>query len=161
MTAFRRIASFKTADEFRARLAELEIELPFAERLDPAPLAQPIEHGGLRCGNRFAILPMEGWDGTEDGKPTDLTRRRWGRFGSSGANLIWGGEAVAVRHDGRANPNQLVMSPANVASIAELREHLVSEHRSAFGNDDGLLVGLQLTHSGRFSRPNDKKRLEP
>ena len=102
---------------------------------------------------------MEGWDGTEDGKPSDLTRRSWGRFGQSGAKLIWGGEAVAVRHDGRANPNQLVMSPANVASIAELREHLVAEHRSAFGNDDGLLVGLQLTHSGRFSRPNDKEAI--
>jgi NADPH2 dehydrogenase len=161
MTAFRRIASYKSADEFRARLAELVIELPFAEYLYPTPLAQPIERGNLRCGNRFAILPMEGWDGTEDGKPTVLTRRRWGRFGKSGAKLIWGGEAVAVRHDGRANPNQLVMSPANVASIADLREHLVSEHRSAFGNDDGLLVGLQLTHSGRFSRPYDKKRLEP
>jgi NADPH2 dehydrogenase len=161
MAAFRRIASYKTADDFLARLTELGIELPFAEKVDATPLAQPIERGGLRAGNRFAILPMEGWDGTEDGKPTELTRRRWGRFGQSGAKLIWGGEAAAVRHDGRANPNQLVMNASNVAAIADLREHLVAEHRSAFGNDDGLLVGLQLTHSGRFSRPNEKKRLEP
>lgn len=161
MTAFRRIASYKTADDFRARLTELGIELPFTEKVDPVPLAQPIERGGLQSGNRFAILPMEGWDGTEDGKPTELTRRRWGRFGQSGAKLIWGGEAAAVRHDGRANPNQLVMNAANVAAIADLRVQLVAEHRSAFGSDDGLLVGLQLTHSGRFSRPNEKKRLEP
>lgn len=164
MPPFRRIASFKTAEEFRARLAELGLALPFDDEVESgraSPLAQPIERGGMKAGNRWAVLPMEGWDGTEDGKPTELTRRRWGRFGQSGAKLIWGGEAVAVRHDGRANPNQLVMSEANFANIAELREHLVSEHRSAFGNDDGLRVGLQLTHSGRFSRPNDKKRLEP
>ena len=162
MTPFRRIASIKSPDDFRARLSELGVDLPFDDQVlcGPAsPLAQPIERG-LRAGNRWAVLPMEGWDGTSDGKPSDLTRRRWGRFGQSGAKLIWGGEAVAVRHDGRANPNQLVMSPANVVSIAELRDHLMSEHRAAFGSDDGLLIGLQLTHSGRFSRPNDKKRLE-
>jgi NADPH2 dehydrogenase len=164
MTPIRRVASFKTAEEFRARLDELSVELPFDDEVasgSSSPLVEPIERGGLKAGNRWAVLPMEGWDGTEDGQPSDLTRRRWGRFGQSGAKLIWGGEAVAVRHDGRANPNQLVMSEANVASIADLREHFVSEHRSAFGADDGLLIGLQLTHSGRFSRPNDKKRLEP
>ncbi|MBK6971204.1 MAG: hypothetical protein IPH29_19380 [Candidatus Microthrix sp.] len=58
-------------------------------------------------GNRFCALPMEGWDGTTDGAPTDLVARRWRRFGESGAKLIWGGEAVAVHPDGRAN-HQLV-----------------------------------------------------
>src|SRR5262245_25189533 len=99
MAVFRRVASIKNADEFRARLAELEIELPFDEALKSgreSPLAQPIERGGLTAGNRWAVLPMEGWDGTSDGKPTELTKRRWGRFGRSGAKLIWGGEAVAV-----------------------------------------------------------------
>ena len=66
---------------------------------------------GVRVGNRFAILPMEGWDGSTDGRPSDLTRRRWRHFGISGAKLIWGGEAVAVRQDGRANPNQLLLTP--------------------------------------------------
>ena len=65
---------------------------------------------------------MEGWDGTRDGEPSDLTRRRWRNFGISGAKLIWGGEAVAVRHDGRANPNQLLMTPATQPAIAALRE---------------------------------------
>ena len=98
---------------------------------------------------------MEGWDGTKDGEPTDLTRRRWRNFGISGAKLMWGGEAVAIRHDGRANPNQLMLTPATQASIAGLRETLVSAHRERFGpNADGdLYLGLQLTHSGRFARP--------
>ncbi len=56
-----------------------------------------------------------------DGRPTELTRRRWQRFGLSGAKLIWGGEAVAVRHDGRANPNQLMLNETTVGDLAELR----------------------------------------
>jgi len=35
-------------------------------------------------GNRVAIQPMEGWDGTADGNPSELTVRRWQRFGCSG-----------------------------------------------------------------------------
>src|SRR5262249_16271671 len=111
-------------------------------------------------GNRFCILPMEGWDGTTDGRPSDLTRRRWRNFGLSGAKLIWGGEAVAVRHDGRANPNQLVMNEATQTDIAARRGLLVETHRERFGDTDDLLVGLQLTHSGRFARPHGKQ-LEP
>ena len=99
---------------------------------------------------------MEGWDGTREGAPSDLTRRRWRNFGTSGAKLIWGGEAVAVRHDGRANPHQLMMSPRTVGAIAALRESLVAAHRERFGsNADGdLYIGLQLTHSGRYARPD-------
>ncbi|MGH7789608.1 MAG: hypothetical protein ACRERC_22240 [Candidatus Binatia bacterium] len=52
--------------------------------------------------NRFVVQPMEGWDGTDDGRPTPLTERRWRNFGRSGAAWIWGGEAVAVRAGGRA-----------------------------------------------------------
>jgi 2,4-dienoyl-CoA reductase-like NADH-dependent reductase (Old Yellow Enzyme family) len=106
---------------------------------------------------------MEGWDGTPEGEPSALTRRRWENFGRSGAKLIWGGEAVAVRADGRANPNQLLASPRTKASIAGLRERLVAAHRDRFGAnaDRDLYVGLQLTHSGRFARPRRHDRPEP
>ncbi len=106
---------------------------------------------------------MEGWDGDRDGKPTDLTVRRWRHFGSSGAKLIWGGEAVAVRHDGRANPNQLLLTDDTLKSIEALRESLVSAHRDRFGTnaDDDLFVGLQLTHSGRFARPDAQGQPAP
>ncbi len=73
---------------------------------------------------------MEGWDGTDDGRPTDLTRHRWRNFGRSGAKLIWGGEAVAVRPDGRANPDQLMINDATLADIAGLRQALVETHAS-------------------------------
>jgi 2,4-dienoyl-CoA reductase-like NADH-dependent reductase (Old Yellow Enzyme family) len=104
---------------------------------------------------------MEGWDGTADGNPTERTIRRWQRFGSSGAKLIWGGEAVAVCHEGRANPNQLMLTPLTRKGLANLRATLIEEHCRTTGSVEGLLVGLQLTHSGRYSRPNEKNRPEP
>ncbi len=121
----------------------------------------PFQHAAKPIGNRFCILPMEGWDGTRDGQPSELTRRRWMNFGRSGAKLIWGGEAVAVRHDGRANPNQLWMHDDSLASIERLRTSLVDAHQSPFGQTDDLLVGLQLTHSGRYCQPNEKGKPEP
>jgi NADPH2 dehydrogenase len=163
---YTRVAALKTAEAFRAHLAREGVSLAFDPELAPpgaSPLAQPLEADGLRAGNRFCILPMEGWDGTPEGEPTDLTRRRWRHFGISGAKLIWGGEAVAVRADGRANPNQLVITEQTQGSLAALREELVASHRERFGPnaDSDLCVGLQLTHSGRYSRPNASSRPEP
>ncbi len=161
-----RVAALKTADLFRRHLESSGIDLGFDDALLPpaeSPFRQPFVDGPVRVGNRFCVLPMEGWDGTTSGEPSDLTRRRWQRFGASGAKLIWGGEAVAVRHDGRANPNQLLMSEGTEPALASLRDELVASHRERFGsNADGdLYLGLQLTHSGRFSRPNVWNRPEP
>ena len=164
--SYPRVASLKTADAFRQHLRACGASLAFDETVDGAgasPLAQPFELDGVRVGNRFCILPMEGWDGTADGEPSDLTRRRWQRFGLSGAKLIWGGEAVAVQHDGRANPNQLVLDARTQPAIAGLRDALVAAHREHFGaNADGdLFAGLQLTHSGRYAKPSINSRPEP
>ena len=103
-----------------------------------ATLAQPLAFASRTIGNRFSILPMEGWDGTSDGKPSELTLRRWRRFGESGAKLIWGGEAVAVRHDGRANPHQLLISEANLPDLLKLRGELVKAHQGKFGQGQDL-----------------------
>jgi 2,4-dienoyl-CoA reductase-like NADH-dependent reductase (Old Yellow Enzyme family) len=162
--SYPRIASLKTSAQLLARLAELGTSLPFDERVEPAPgspLAQPLTRSGLTARNRFCILPMEGWDGTLDGRPTDLTRRRWQHFGLSGASLIWGGEAFAVRHDGRANPNQLAFGPHATRDLTTLRQALVDAHRGSYGTTDGLVIGLQLTHSGRYARPNPGGGWEP
>lgn len=163
---FPRIATLKTADRFRQHLTSAGIPLDFDDELLPpteSPFARPFEMDGVRVGNRFCVLPMEGWDGTTDGRPSELTIRRWRQFGAGGAKLMWGGEAVAVRHDGRANPNQLLLTPDTQSSIAALREALVAAHRERFGAnaDRDLLVGLQLTHSGRWSRPTVFDRPEP
>jgi len=129
------------ADDFLGHLATLGVSLPFDAHPDLEVLATPITVAARAVRNRFAILPMEGWDATGDGRPTDLVRRRWGRFGTSGAGLVWGGEAFAVRPDGRANPHQLCLGPTSGDDLRELRELLAPEQ----------IAGLQLTHSGRWS----------
>ncbi len=162
--SYPRVASFKTPDALRRHLDEAGVRLDLDDRVEAgpsSPLARPFASGRIEVGNRFCILPMEGWDGTADGHPSDLTRRRWRHFGQSGAKLIWGGEAVAVRHDGRANPNQLMLTDATRSGIECLRRELVCAHRERFGSDRDLLVGLQLTHSGRYARPSATDRSEP
>ena len=161
---FVKVKSLQSPHGFKENLARLGLAMPCDDALESGPdsvMAQPLQVGPFRVGNRFAVHPMEGWDGLADGRPSDNTRRRWDRFGRTGAKLIWGGEAVAVRHDGRANPRQLVLNSDTAPDIAQLRETLVKAHRETMGSDEGLVMGLQLTHSGRFCKPNDDARMEP
>jgi NADPH2 dehydrogenase len=145
------VKSLKRADALQAHLIELGVRLPFADPPDLDALRAPIEVAGQSCGNRFAVLPMEGWDGTDDGRPTDLVRRRWQRFGHSGAALVWGGEAFAVRPEGRANPHQLCMGPSSATDLAELHALLAPEQ----------VTSLQLTHSGRWAVDPRPAHAEP
>ena len=162
-----RIPSLKNVDEFRQHCASLAIDLPCEDQIISAP-ASPLSHSvpditinGKTIGNRYAIQPMEGWDGTTTGGISKDMVRRWARFGESGAKLIYGGEAMAVRADGRANPNQLILNRENQSGIAQLRQALLAAHTERYGGSDDLVIGFQLTHSGRFCRPRDKKKLEP
>lgn len=162
---YRRMARLRTPAAFQAYLESLGINLLFDETLSTgpeAPLARPyVLKDGTVIGNRFCTQPMEGWDGTLDGRPTKLTIRRWTNFGRSGAKLIWGGEAVAVSHEGKGNPKQLLVNPANLPALANLRRALVEAHEEQHGSSTDLLVGLQLTHSGRFSRPDPGQGMKP
>lgn len=165
--SIKKISSFKTPEAFRGRLAELGLEIPCASELlgqTQSPLSQPIEEiriNGKRIGNRYAVQPMEGWDGTPSGGITENVRRRWRRFGETGAKLICGGEAMAVSPDGRANPHQLVINKANQNDLATLRTTLLKAHQQSFGGAEEPVIGFQLTHSGRFCKPTANDRPEP
>lgn len=165
MKRYPKVAQLKTPAALQDRLAELGLELPMdAEPLSAAegsPLAAPWTFGDLPCGNRWCIHPMEGWDANGDGSPSDLTLRRWHRFGRSGAKLIWGGEAAAVRPDGRANPRQTLAVAENAGGLERLRDELLRGHRELGETAEGLVVGLQLTHSGRFCKPHRNDQWEP
>lgn len=127
---------------------------------DFSPLFQPIMLGTKSSdtkntttklvGNRLCIQPMEGCDGTTDGKPDELTFRRYQRFGAGGAKLIWG-EAAAISEEARANPRQLQINEFTAASLEKMLTGCRTAHIEEFGNDNDFLVGLQLTHSGRYS----------
>jgi 2,4-dienoyl-CoA reductase-like NADH-dependent reductase (Old Yellow Enzyme family) len=159
-----RLGTVKDVARFEEHVRSLGLELPCDRELKSgadSPLRMPLKMAGFTIGNRIAVQPMEGWDGTADGNPSEHTFERWKKFGRSGAKLIWGGEAVAVTHAGRANPNQLVIAEHTKKGLAELRKTLIEEHRRTTGSDSGLLIGLQLTHSGRYCRPNRQDRPEP
>src|SRR3974390_911913 len=146
-----RVPSLKTVDAFRAHVRSLGIEVPCDDSIvqgSSSPLAKPIESVRINdkaIGNRIAVQPMEGWDGTTSGGVTEHIIRRWRRFGESGAKLICGGEAMAIRPDGRANPNQLIINEANKAGLEKLRQTLLAAHKKRFGNTEDLAIGFQLT----------------
>jgi 2,4-dienoyl-CoA reductase-like NADH-dependent reductase (Old Yellow Enzyme family) len=52
------------------------------------------------------------------------------------------------------------MNEANFSDFVELFQLLQTTHKNKFGTTDDLVIGLQLTHSGRFCKPNDDKKFE-
>jgi NADPH2 dehydrogenase len=138
----------RSLEELDAGCRELGLDVRFGE--DFGPLFQPVSVGPLRAGNALCVQPMEGCDGTLDGRPDELTFRRYRRFGAGGAKLIWG-EATAILDEGRANPRQLLINDRTAADLERMLRECRSAHREAFGEDGDLVVGLQLTHSGRYS----------
>jgi 2,4-dienoyl-CoA reductase-like NADH-dependent reductase (Old Yellow Enzyme family) len=145
-----RYFTYRSLEELRADIEVRGLEIEFADGI--GLLLQPLRIGPLTAGNRLAVHPMEGCDATPDGRPGELTFRRWERFGAGGAKLIWG-EATAVVPEGRANPRQLLIGPETAPDLERLLAATRRAHHRRFGTDGDLIVGLQLTHSGRWSHP--------
>src|SRR5436190_4350192 len=143
-----RFFKFHSLADIETESRRLGFDLRFSE--DLSPLFRPAAVGPLRAGNRLCVQPMEGCDGTLDGHPDELTYRRYQRFGGGGAKLIWG-EATAVVEEGRANSRQLWLNQQTAPNLERLLRECRQAHRQACGSDDDLFVGLQLTHSGRYS----------
>jgi len=144
---------FRSLEDLVSRADALGLDLPISD--DLSPLARRVSIGGKMTPNALAIHPMEGCDGTSDGKPDTLTRRRYRRFAQGGAGLLWF-EATAVVNHARANPRQLLLVPENVEAITSLRQETLQAGRERNGEDYCPFTTIQLTHSGRYSRPIDK-----
>ncbi len=143
-----RYFKFHSVEDLEAENTRLGLDLRFST--DLAPLFTNTNVAGFTVGNRLCVQPMEGCDGTLAGEPDALTFRRYERFGAGGAKLIWG-EAAAVVDEGRANSRQLWIHAGTIASLEKMLKGCRDAHRQVLGRDDDLLVGLQLTHSGRYS----------
>ena len=158
-----KVGSLDGVTGFRNYVSSLGLDMPCDDIVahgPSSPLAAPVTVDGMKIGHRLAVHPMEGWDCERDGRPSENTKRRWRRFGLSGAKLVWGGEACAVRPDGRANPKQLIMTEQSMGDIAAMRESVIAAHKEATGGEEDVVIGLQLTHSGRFCKPNDNTKFE-
>ncbi len=139
--------NYKTIDDVKRDLDALGLELPLSD--DFAVLAKPfnVKNEAFSFKNAISIHPMEGFDSTPDGAPSELTRRRYLRFAQSDAGLYWF-EAVAISHESRSNARQLWINADNVGEY----KRLVTELHELTGNAP---IICQLTHSGRFSRPEN------
>jgi len=148
--AVHRTFRYKNLGQLEQAVEALGLEDDIAFSDDLTPLRRPVVVGPFRTPNALGIHPMEGHDALGDGSPSELTHRRYERFARGGAGLIWI-EAVAVRPEWRAHPHQLCLTAQNQHSFGRLRERILDWHGQEWGTEP--LIVLQLTHSGRFTRP--------
>ncbi|MCL2098874.1 MAG: flavin oxidoreductase/NADH oxidase [Oscillospiraceae bacterium] len=138
--------NYKNLDGLKKAVSELNIGLGLSENY--GVLAQKVEiEDKLTLENALAVHPMEAFDAGDGGGPGELTLRRYKRFAESGAGLIWF-EAVAVQNDALTAPRQLMITEKNLDEYKKLVETV----KKTAG--DKTKIVIQLTHSGRFSKPN-------
>jgi 2,4-dienoyl-CoA reductase-like NADH-dependent reductase (Old Yellow Enzyme family) len=144
---------FRAGDELLAKAGELGLKIPFLE--DVSVLLEPATAADRNLPNRLAVLPIEAADGTSEGAPTDGTIRRYERYAAGGSGMIWV-EATAVRRDGRSNPRQLMLTDGTEDAFKKLVGRIRDAAARDWGPDHEPLLVLQLTHSGRFAKPDGK-----
>ncbi len=146
MTIIRKV--YSNHNDFKEQNEALATGLPFSNEVEI--LGSSFQVAGREIPNRLVCQAMEGCDGTPDGCPDTLTRRRYQRFAEGGAGLIWF-EATAVLPEGRANPRQLYITEQNLDAF----KRQVEEIREAAMKKNGYapLIIMQATHSGRYSKP--------
>jgi len=146
---------YRDGAALRRDIAALRLAIPWDD--DPSPLLEPIHIGDRRLPNRLAVHPMEAFDAAPDGSPGELAFRRYRRFAAGGSGLIWF-EGTAVVGEGRSNPHQFHLHDGNVATFGRLVAETRRAAAEGLGPDRNPLLVLQLTHSGRWSRPNGTLR---
>lgn len=142
---------YKTLEELKQDIEKEHLNIALDE--DLSPLSREVKIGRLTSPNSMAVLPMEGCDCNPDGSLSDLTKRRYMRYSMGGSGLIWW-EANTVSEEGKANPQALMITKKNLSSYQEF----LNESRQAAKRENGIspIQILQLTHSGRYSRPGEK-----
>ncbi|OGV63457.1 MAG: hypothetical protein A2498_09185 [Lentisphaerae bacterium RIFOXYC12_FULL_60_16] len=140
-------------DELRQAIGAMGLHIPVTT--DVAVLGDPLELGGRCLPNRCLAQPMEGFDALPDGGPGPLSFRRYARYARGGFGLIWV-EATAVLREARSNPGQLFLHRDNVDGFRRLVDETRRAARETFGRD--LVLIIQLTHSGRYSKPDGMPR---
>ena len=140
---------YPTLEALQLESKKLNAFIPTSE--DVSALFQALTLAGKQGANRIAFQPMEGTDGTEDGAPGELTRRRYHRFAQAGPGLIWF-EAVAALPQTRASAHQLWLTEKNVDTFKKLVEEI--REISLKENGYAPLIVMQATNSGRYSKPH-------
>ena len=138
---------YRTLEDLKEDIKKMGVAIHLDE--DTSVFHHPVRVGKKEAPNALAVLPMEGCDSNRDGSPSDLVRRRYLRFAEGGAGLLWW-EANAVVEEGRANELQMMLTKENLTQFQRLMDEV---KEAAQKRDTRPLHILQLTHSGRYSRP--------
>jgi len=141
---------YNNLEEVIADAKSMNLNLHFSNNMEL--FHKKVNINDIVIPNSIAFLPMEGTDGKKDGSPDELTIRRYERFSRGGAGLIWF-EAVAVVSEGRVCPRQLWINENNFGEFQKLHEMIIANSHKESGNNVTPLCIMQLTHSGRFSKP--------
>lgn len=142
--------NLETIEDLQKLSASLSLNIPMQE--DVSILGAAVKIGPLTAPNRLAVNPMEGADGDSQGCPGELTLRRYKRFAAGGCGIIWV-EAIAVVPQGRANPRQLWLHDESKDAFANMVAQARKAARDSMGSRHHPIIVAQLTHSGRYSRP--------
>ena len=148
---------YKTIEDLKNELNRLSIPLPISSNIEN--LKEPIQTKHLYMPNRLSIQPMEGFDATPTGSPSEMTFRRYKRYSKGGVGLIWF-EATAISEDCRSNDHQLVLTEENVKEFQKLTSITraqCDQTLKSLGFQGPCCLILQLNHSGRYSKRNGKR----
>jgi 2,4-dienoyl-CoA reductase (NADPH2) len=140
---------FRDKNELLGKAAGLGLELPFSD--DISPLFKKAEISGKTLSNRIIVQPMEGYDSEKDGSPSELTERRYLRYAEGGSGMIWV-EAIAVTPEGRSNPGQLMLHDQNL----DRYKKIINTMREISPSGTNPFLVAQITHSGRYSKPQGR-----
>ncbi len=149
--------TYKSLEAIRKKILDLDLSLPLSNNIEV--LKQPLEFRKMSIPNRLSIQPMEGFDAKVDGAPSELTLRRYKRYAKGGAGLIWF-EATSIVEEGRSNPHQLMLTEKNYKefrNLLSLVRNLSKKTLNNLGFPNNCIFILQLNHSGRYSKYNNKK----
>lgn len=139
---------FKSLKALKEYCATENVKIGFSDTIDVYQKSHDIN--GFHVSNSLAVLPMEGCDAMSDGSPGELTERRYRRLSEGGAGIVWA-EAVAVVEDGRTSSQQLFINKGNTDAFKRMID--ASKEAALRKNGHAPLFMIQLTHSGRYAKP--------
>jgi len=143
---------YKNLKEFQNDILVQELYLPINE--DLAILSEPIELYGKKIKNRLAIQPLEGFDASEEGTPSDLTFRRYKRFSAGGAGMIWF-ESCSTSPKNKSSRWQCHITETNLPDFRQL----IKEIKDSSADGIPPFTIAQISNNGRNAVFEDGRRL--
>lgn len=145
--------NYKNLDELQFDIEKNNLDIKISKNL--GVLSDKVKVGKFTLENRFLTHPMEGGDAI-DGKPTDLTFRKYENMARGGAGLIWL-EAVSISREGHSNDGQLWIKEDTIPEFKELNDLIKNSAKDEFGENFNNVTIVQLNHSGRYCKKNGKR----